>query len=277
MIANLCSWAPTREASIDVMREALDGFEIEGIGHNLPFLSAVMDHPRFMSGNITTAFIEEEYPDGFAGAKLDEQTLKRISAACAAMFRVAEIRNARVSGRIDNHERKVGGNWIIKAQNQRFDVGIEADREGSTVLFSDGTSHRVSSEWVPGRALATFMIDDTTLVLKVAAISGGYKVRYRGAEISVVLFTPRRAELAEHMLEKLPPDTSKLLLCPMPGLIVNMNVAVGDEVQDGQALCTVEAMKMENVLRAEKQGVVSKINAAVGDSLAVDETILEFE
>jgi propionyl-CoA carboxylase alpha chain len=277
MIAKLCSWAPDRKASIDVMREALDGFEIEGIGHNLPFLSAVMDHPRFISGDITTAFIEEEYPDGFTGAELDALTLKRISAACAAMYRVAEIRNARVSGRIDNHERKVGENWIIKAQNQRFDVGIDADHDGSTVSFADGSSHRVASEWVPGEPLATFMIDDTSLVLKVAAISGGYKVRYRGAEISVVLYTPRRAELAEYMLEKLPPDTSKLLLCPMPGLIVNMNVAVGDEVQDGQALCTVEAMKMENVLRAEKQGVVSKINAAIGDSLAVDEVILEFE
>lgn len=277
MIAKLCSWAPDRTTSIEVMREALDGFEIEGIGHNLPFLSAVMDHPRFMSGNITTAFIEEEYPDGFVGVELDALTLKRISAACAAMYRVAEIRNARVSGRIDNHERKVGENWIIKAQNQRFDVGIDADHDGSTVAFADGTSHRVSSDWMPGDPLATFMIDDAPLVLKVAAISGGYKIRYRGAEISVTLYTPRRAELSEYMLEKLPPDTSKLLLCPMPGLIVNMNVAVGDEVQDGQALCTVEAMKMENVLRAEKQGVVSKVNAEIGDSLAVDEIILEFE
>lgn len=277
MIAKLCSWGKDRKSSIDVMRTALDSFEVEGIGHNLPFLSAVMDHERFITGNITTAFIEEEYPDGFEGTILDEVTLKRISAACAAMYRVAEIRNARVSGRIDNHERKVGENWIIKVQDARFGVSIEADRAGSTVSFADGTTHRVSSDWAPGQPLATFTIDDAPLVLKVAAISGGYKVRYRGAELSVVLYTPRRAELAEYMLEKLPPDTSKMLLCPMPGLIVNLNVAVGDEVQDGQALCTVEAMKMENVLRAEKQGVVSKINAEIGDSLAVDAVIMEFE
>ncbi len=277
MIAKLCSWAPDRALAIDVMREALDGFEVEGIGHNLPFLSAVMDHPRFASGNITTAFIEEEYPDGFKGVEQGEATLKRISAACAAMYRVAEIRLARVSGRIDNHERKVGENWVVKVQKTRFDVSIDADHNGSTITFSDGSKHRVTSDWVPGQQLAKFMIDGTSLVLKVAPISAGYQVRYRGSDLNVVIHTPRRAELAEYMLEKQPADTSKMLLCPMPGLIVNMNVAVGDEVQEGQALCTVEAMKMENVLRAEKSGVVSKINAEVGDSQAVDAVIMEFE
>jgi propionyl-CoA carboxylase alpha chain len=277
MIAKLCSWAPDRATSIEVMRSALDAFEVEGIGHNLPFLSAVMDHPRFVSGDITTAFIEEEYPEGFQGVNLDEVTLKRISAACAAMYRVAEIRLARVSGRIDNHERKVGENWVIKVQGTRFDVSIDADHKGSSVNFADGTKYRVTSDWVPGERLGRFMIDGVQLILKVDPISAGYQVRFRGADTSVVIHTPRRAELAEYMLEKLPPDTSKLLLCPMPGLIVNLNVVAGDEVQDGQALCTVEAMKMENVLRAERQGVVSKINASVGDSLAVDEIIMEFE
>ncbi len=277
MIAKLCSWGPDRATSIDVMRDALDGFEVEGIGHNLPFLSAVMDHPRFISGDITTAFIEEEYPEGFQGVSLNEVTLKRISAACAAMYRVAEIRLTRVSGRIDNHERKVGENWVIMVQGTRFDVSIDADHAGSSVSFADGTKHRVTSEWVPGERLAHFMIDGSPLILKVEPISAGYQVRYRGADTRVVIYTPRRAELAEHMLEKLPPDTSKMLLCPMPGLIVNLNVAVGDEVQEGQALCTVEAMKMENVLRAEKQSVVSKVNASVGGSMAVDEVIMEFE
>ncbi len=277
MIAKLCSWAPDRAKSIEVMRNALDGFEVEGIGHNLPFLSAVMDHPRFVSGEITTAFIEEEYVGGFLGVELDELVLKRISAACAAMYRVAEIRLARVSGRIDNHERKVGENWVIKVQNTRFDVSIDADHMGSYVTFADGTKFRVTSDWVPGERLATFMIDNTPLILKVAPISAGFQVRYRGADTSVVIHTPRRAELAEYMLEKQPADTSKMLLCPMPGLIVNVNVETGDEVQEGQALCTVEAMKMENVLRAERKGIVSKINASVGDSLAVDEVIMEFE
>jgi propionyl-CoA carboxylase alpha subunit len=277
MIAKLCSWAPDRAGAIDVMRSALDGFEVEGIGHNLPFLSAVMDHERFTSGNITTAFIEEEFPDGFDGVDLDATTLKRITAACAAMYRVAEIRRARVSGRIDNHERKVGTDWVLTLQDTRFDVVIDADHKGSFVSFKDGTKYRVTSDWVPGMQLATFMIDDIPLVLKVAAISSGYNIRYRGADLDVIIHTPRRAELAEYMLEKQAPDTSKMLLCPMPGLIVNLSVAVGDEVQEGQALCTVEAMKMENVLRAEKRGTVSLINADVGDNLAVDEIIMEFD
>ncbi|MFK5996700.1 MAG: acetyl/propionyl/methylcrotonyl-CoA carboxylase subunit alpha [Rhodobacterales bacterium] len=277
MIAKLCSWAPDRAKSIEVMRNALDGFEVEGIGHNLPFLSAVMDHPRFVSGEITTAFIEEEYPQGFNGVDLDETTLQRIATACAAMYRVAEIRRSRVSGRLDNHERKVGTDWVLTVQNARFDVKIDADPDGSTVTFKDGTKHRVTSDWVPGQQLATFMIDDVPLVLKVAVVSSGYHIRYRGAAADVIIHTPRRAELAEYMLEKQAPDTSKLLLCPMPGLIVDLSVAVGDEVQEGQTLCTVEAMKMENVLRAEKHGLVTKINAGVGDNLAVDEIIMEFE
>jgi propionyl-CoA carboxylase alpha chain len=236
-----------------------------------------MGHPRFVSGDITTAFIEEEYPDGFDGVDLDEATLKRIATACAAMYRVAEIRRSRVSGRLDNHERKVGTDWVLKVQNTRFDVKIAADPDGSTVTFKDGSKLRVTSDWVPGQQLATFIIDDVPLVLKVSTISSGYHIRYRGASADVIIHTPRRAELAEYMLERKAPDTSKLLLCPMPGLIVDMKVAVGDEVQEGQALCTVEAMKMENVLRAEKRAVVTKINAGVGDNLAVDEIIMEFE
>ncbi len=277
MIAKLCTWAPTREAAIEVMRNALDGFEVEGIGHNLPFLSAVMDHEKFTSGEMTTAFIEEEFPDGFDGVELPTAALKRIAASAAAMYRVAEIRRARVSGRMDNHERKVGRDWVVSLQGQNFPLTIDADKDGSTVTFADGTVHRVASDWTPGDLLATLEVDGETLVLKVEPISAGYRMRSRGADLKVRVRSPRNAELAGLMLEKLPPDTSKMLLCPMPGLIIALEVAEGDEVQDGQALCTVEAMKMENVLRAEKKGIVSKITCKVGDSLAVDEIIMEFE
>ncbi len=277
MIAKLCTWAPTRGEAIEVMRNALDSFEVEGIGHNLPFLSAVMDHPVFISGDMTTAFIAEEYPEGFEGVELPETELKRIAAACAAMHRVAEIRRARISGRIGNHERHVGEDWNVKLQGQSFDVTIAADHDGSNIRFADGSSLRVTGDWTPGDMLATMTVDDAPLVLKVGKISGGFRIRSRGADLKVHVRTPRQAELARQMPEKLPPDTSKMLLCPMPGLIVKVDVEVGQEVQDGQALCTVEAMKMENILRAERKGVVSKINAAVGDSLAVDEVIMEFE
>ncbi|MDA5555195.1 acetyl-CoA carboxylase biotin carboxylase subunit [Shimia sp. MMG029] len=276
MIAKLCTWAPTRDAAIEAMRVALDSFEVEGIGHNLPFLSAVMDHPIFIKGDMTTAFIEEQYPEGFEGVELPEAQLKRVAAAAAAMYRVAEIRRTRVSGRMDNHERRVGKKWVVTLQGHEFAVKVKADKEGSTVKFEDGSKLRVASDWTPGDQLAEVEVDGR-LVLKVGKISGGFRLRTRGADMKVHVRTPRQAELAKLMPEKLPPDTSKMLLCPMPGLIVKVDVEVGDEVQEGQALCTVEAMKMENILRAEKKAVVSKINAAAGDSLAVDDVIIEFE
>jgi len=277
MIAKLCTWGEDRATAIEAMRVALDSFEIEGIGHNLPFLSAVMDHPKFISGDMTTAFIEEEYPEGFDGVTLADGTLRQIAASCAAMHRVAEIRRTRVSGRMDNHERQVGVDWVVNLQGQSYPVTIAADREGSTVSFEDGTAIRVASDWTPGDALAHLDVDGAPLVLKVGKVSGGFRIRSRGADLKVHVRTPRQAELAALMPEKLPPDTSKMLLCPMPGLIVKVDVAVGDEVQEGQALCTVEAMKMENILRAEKKAVVTKINAGPGDSLAVDDVIMEFE
>jgi propionyl-CoA carboxylase alpha chain len=277
MIAKLCTWAPTRLEAIEEMRVALDSFEVEGIGHNLPFLSAVMDHAKFVSGDMTTAFIAEEYPEGFAGVDLPEADLQRIAAACAAMNRVAEIRRTRISGTMDNHERKVGDDWVVRLGGAEFAVNIAADPKGSDVTFADGTTLRVESDWTPGDQLATLSVGGSPLVLKTGKITNGFRIRSRGADLKVHVYSPRQAELASLMPEKLPPDTSKMLLCPMPGVVVKMNVAVGDEVQEGQALCTIEAMKMENILRAEKKATVSKINAGAGDSLAVDEVIMEFE
>ncbi|MEO0863836.1 MAG: biotin/lipoyl-containing protein, partial [Pseudomonadota bacterium] len=277
MIAKLCTWGPDRATAIEAMRVALDSFEVEGIGHNLPFLSAVMDHPKFISGDMTTAFIAEEYPDGFDGVTLSDQDLRRVAAACAAMHRVAEIRRTRVSGRMDNHERKVGTDWNVALQGMNFDVVIAADHDGSTVTFADGHVLRVSGDWTPGDQLAEMTVEDAPLVLKVGKVSGGFRIRTRGADLRVHVRTPRQAELARMMPEKVAPDTSKMLLCPMPGLVVKVDVEEGQEVQEGQALCTIEAMKMENILRAEKKGTVSRINAGAGDSLAVDDVIMEFE
>ena len=276
MIAKLCTWAPDRGLAIEEMRVALDRFELEGIGHNLPFLSAVMDHPKFISGDMTTAFIAEEYPDGFDGVALDLPSMKRVAAACAAMYRVGEIRRSRISGRMDNHERHVGEDWVVSVGDQEFVTSISADKSGSTVAV-DCEAFRVESDWVPGQSLAILQVNGAPIVLKVEKRTSGFRVRTRGADLRVYVRTPRQAELSKHMIEKVAPDTSKMLLCPMPGLIVSMNVAEGDEVQEGQALCVVEAMKMENILRAERKATVSKVHAAAGDSLAVDEIIIEFE
>jgi propionyl-CoA carboxylase alpha chain len=277
MIAKLCTWGPDRASAIEAMRVALDKFEVEGIGHNLPFVAAVMDHPKFISGDMTTAFIAEEYPEGFEGVELPRDELRRIAAMTAAMHRVAEIRRTRISGRMDNHTRRVGNSWVVALQGQTFSVDINPDQEGADVTFDDGTLLRVSSGWRPGQPLAEGYVGERPLVLKVDKITGGFRVRTRGADMPVHVRSARQAELAALMPEKLPPDTSKMLLCPMPGLVVKIDVEVGQEVQEGQALCTVEAMKMENILRAERKGVVSKVNAGAGDSLAVDDVILEFE
>jgi len=277
MIAKLCTWAPDRASAIEAMRTALDSFEVEGIGHNLPFLSAVMDHEKFVSGDITTAFIAEEYPEGFEGVTLSQDKLQRVAAAVAAMFRVDEIRRTLISGRMDNHERRVGKHWTVTLQGESFDVKIKADKKGSTVKFLDGTKLRVTSDWTPGDPLAKLVVGGEPIVLKVGKIDAGYRIRTRGADMKVYVRTPRQAELALLMPEKMPPDTSKMLLCPMPGLIVKLDVEEGDEVQEGQALCTVEAMKMENILRAERKGMVTRINVTPGDSLGVDEVIMEFE
>ncbi|MDO9640090.1 MAG: acetyl/propionyl/methylcrotonyl-CoA carboxylase subunit alpha [Pseudotabrizicola sp.] len=277
MIAKLCTWGPTRADAINEMRLALDTFEVEGIGHNLPFCSAVMDHPRFASGNITTAFIAEEFPDGFHGTTLDAQTLRRVAAASAAMNRVAEIRRTRISGTMDNHQRRVGDAWVVSLQGSQHRVTIAADKTGSTVTFEDGEQMRVQSDWTPGESLARLTVDGTLMVLKSTKIPMGFRIRLRGADLKVLVQSPRQAELYALMPEKLPPDTSKFLLCPMPGLIVSITVAEGDEVQEGQPLATVEAMKMENILKAERKGVVKKITASTGASLKVDEIIMEFE
>ena len=277
MIAKLCAWAPDRGAAIGAMREALGAFEIEGIGHNLPFLEAVMEHADFVSGDITTAFIDEAFPEGFRGAELPQGDLRAVAACAAAMHRVSEIRRARISGTLDNHERRVGADWVVTLADRRFDLTIEADREGATVRFLDGTTHRVTSDWTPGTTLARLDVDGEPVTARVEKVTQGFRMRLRGADLLVRVRTPRQAELAALMPEREAADTTKLLLCPMPGLVTRIDVGVGDEVEAGQALCVVEAMKMENVLRAERRGTVLKLNASAGDSLAVDDVILEFE
>lgn len=276
MIAKLCTWAPDRAKAIEQMRIALDRFEVEGIGHNLPFLSAVMDHKKFISGKITTAFIAEEYSEGFNGVDLNDDEIKDLAACAAAMNRVAEIRRTKISGRMDNHERRVGDDWVVQIAGKVFLLNVLADTAGANVIFEDETSIRISGDWLPGKKLANMTAGNKNLVIKINKVTGGFRMRTRGADLKVLVRTPRQAELSKHMQEKLPPDTSKMLLCPMPGLLVKIDVEIGQEVQEGQPLCTVEAMKMENILRAERKGVVAKINSSVGDSLAVDDIILEF-
>jgi propionyl-CoA carboxylase alpha chain len=277
MIAKLCTWGEDRITAIDAMRVALDSFEVEGIGHNLPFLSAVMDHEKFRSGNITTAFIAEEYPEGFSGVELDDDALEKTAVSASVLNMIAQLRRTRISGTIRNHKRKVGKKWVIVIGDRQFPVRLKKLRnEGATVKVGD-RKYEVETEWRPGDMLARVCIDEEVLSLKVASTHTGFRTRWRGADMDVKVLTPKEAEYLAIMPEKEVADTSNMLLCPMPGLIVSIHVSQGDEVQEGQALATVEAMKMENILRAEKKCKVAKINVGAGDNLALDEVIMEFE
>jgi len=277
MIAKLCTWGLDRPSAIAAMREALDSFEVEGIGHNLPFLSAVMDHEKFCSGNITTAFIEEEYPGGFEGAGVDDPERIKVAAAASVLNMISELRRTRLTGALANHKRKVSKDWVAVIDGNPVPLKLKKLRnEGATVKIGNDRLE-VETEWRPGQSLADVKIGDELLSLKVDPTNTGFRIRWRGADMDAKLLTARQAELLAMMPEKIPPDTSNMLLCPMPGLVVSIQVQEGDEVQEGQPLATVEAMKMENILRAEKKSVVMLIHANEGDSLALDDVIMEFE
>ncbi len=276
MIAKLCAWAPDRPAAIEEMRRALDAFEVEGIGHNLPFLAAVMDHPQFIAGEATTAFIAEAFPDGFSGVEPDARTMRRLAAVAGHMKLHKEARAAQISGTMEHHARKLAPEWVVFLGRESFPVRIAQTAQGTLVTL-DGEALEVRSDWTLGERLFRGTVGGEEMIVKVEFIRGGARLRHRGAEFKAVVRSPRQAELAALMPEKQPPDTSRLLLCPMPGLVMALHVEEGEEVHEGQPLATVEAMKMENILRAERKAVVSAIRAAPGASLAVDDVIMEFE
>ncbi len=272
MIAKLITWGPTRDAAADLQVEALDAFRIEGPGHNVDFLSAIMQHPRFRSGELTTGFIAEEYPDGFEGAAADENRVRLVAALIAGAQCSVMAHEGQISGRLDGAP-KVPSDWVVKMGGRVFEV--ELGEGGATV---DGEWIAGTTDWQPGMVLAAASGNGENLAIQLRRTSSAmWALTTRGKTHNGLAIPARLAPLLDHMIEKEPPDLSKMLICPMPGLLMKLHVAEGDEVQPGQPLATVEAMKMENILRAEKEGTIASINAAEGDSLAVDEVILELE
>ncbi|PPJ48805.1 acetyl/propionyl/methylcrotonyl-CoA carboxylase subunit alpha [Rhizobium sp. KAs_5_22] len=277
MIAKLCTWAPDRLSAIDAMSKALDNFEVEGIGHNLPFLSAVMQQERFRSGKITTAYIAEEFKDGFTGVAPDPASARKLAAIAAVINQTLQERAVAISGTIGNHQRKVGKDWVVTLAGHEFPVTLSTGVDGMAVAFADNGKCAVTGAWLPGQLHTIFHIDGEAVGVKINLVGPAIRLRWRGMDVTARVRSPRVAELARLMPEKLPPDTSKMLLCPMPGVITSVAVKEGDQVEAGQALATVEAMKMENILKAEKRSVVKKIAVKAGESLAVDGLIMEFE
>ena len=271
MIAKLVTWGKTRDEAADKQIAALDNFEIEGLGHNIDFVSAIMQHPRFRSGELTTGFIAEEYPDVFEGAATSHETLGHLAAIAGFLATARADRARQVDGQLNGPLEPPYG-WTVTLDGNTF--AVELGEEDITV---DGEPVGLGIEYTPGDTLVEAEIGGQIYGVKLAPTRTGFRLTTRGASHLVQVLPARIAPLTAHMIEKTPPDLSKFLICPMPGLLVALNVGEGDKVHPGQPLAVVEAMKMENILRAEKAGTVKTVNAKAGDSLAVDAVILEME
>jgi len=271
MIAKLITWAPTREEAIDRQIAAIDEFVIDGPGNNLDFLSALMQHPRFRDGALTTGFIAEEYPDGFTGAPASPDLLKALAAVAAFAATAEADRARRIDGQLGKRLRPPSA-WTVRIDGHDHQVAIST--EGVTV---DGDDLDLALEYTPGDRIVTAELGDEELTVRIARTRTGFRLTTRGASHIARTLPAHVAPYAEHLIEKIPPDLSKFLIAPMPGLLVRLDVKEGDAVQPGQPLAVVEAMKMENILRAEKAATVKSLAAKAGDSLAVDQVILELE
>ncbi|MFS8049581.1 acetyl-CoA carboxylase biotin carboxylase subunit [Rhizobium sp. BR 314] len=279
MIAKLCTWASTRLEAIEAMGEALDGFVVDGIEHNMPFLSALMKHPRWREGRLSTGFIAEEYPHGFAPVTPDEDQTALLAAVALSCSLIEANRRERYGDRLRSAAGPLRESWVVRLGADNLPVAL---LEGVvTIPFEmdmqiGGQTVTVATEWRPGDAVWVGHIGGRRLTVQIRTVLNGLRIDWQGISVMAKVFTPRQAELDQLMPVKLPPDTSKLLLCPMPGLVVSIAVTEGQEVKAGETLAIVEAMKMENVLRAERDLVIGKINAKPGESLAVDAVIMEF-
>jgi propionyl-CoA carboxylase alpha subunit len=279
MIAKLVTHAPTRAEAIAAQADALDAFSLDGIRHNIPFLSALMAHERWQAGRLSTAFLAEEFPDGFRPAAPQGETARVLAAVAAAIDHVLGERKRRISG-------QAGGRVVMREHLRAVRLGdteialdISRERDAIVVRFPDEGSrkrHVLSSEWKPGDPVWRGTIDSRAIWVQVRPVLNGFDLSHHGVETRAYVYTEREAAAARLMPPKKVADSGKAVRCPMPGLVVSIAVVEGQEVKAGETLAVVEAMKMENVLRAERDGVVKTIRAKQGDSLAVDAVILEF-
>jgi propionyl-CoA carboxylase alpha chain len=281
MIAKLCTWAPDRAGAVEAMGSALDGFVVDGIEHNIPFLAALMRHPRWREGRLSTGFIAEEYPEGFAPEPPGAEEKAVLAAVALTAELLRKDRLDRFADRVAPHAGALRRDWVVRLDDDYVDVAID-DGMASMPLEIDlsvtnGPVRTVVSDFRPGDAVWNGRVGDRQVTAQTRPVRNGLRVDWQGFSVTARVLTPRLAELDRLMPVKLPPDTSKMLLCPMPGLVVSIAVAEGQEVKAGETLAVVEAMKMENVLRAERDATVTKINCKAGESLAVDAVIMEFE
>ncbi len=278
MLAKLCTHAPTRPEATEAMSEALDEFVVDGVEHNIPFLAALMRHERWREGRLSTGFIDEEYPEGFsriAPRGADRDVLVAVAAAVEA---VRQERLERLPGRLARSSSSQHIDRVVRVGEEYVPVSLAAGslQSGSSISIDSGPPLAISSGWRPGDPVWRGRIDGEDIAAQIRPCLNGVRVARRGVSAEARVMLPRIAELERLMPRKEPADTSKLLLCPMPGLVVSIAVREGQEVKAGETLAVVEAMKMENVLRANRDLTVCRILAIAGDSLAVDAVIMEF-
>jgi len=276
MIAKLITHGDNREEAITHMRSALDRFIIRGVSTNIAFLSALMAHPRFVAGNISTNLIGDEYPEGFSPEDLPHEDPVIIISVAAVMARRYRDRAACIEGQLRGHERTVPNDWVVVMNDEPHPVSVVPTDGGCDVIY-EGRTHAVRTDWDFGQHLFSGTINGKEIFVQVERRNQTYRLSRGGSQSDALILTPRAAQLMQHMPVKAPPDTSRHLLSPMPGLLVSVAVAEGQEVKAGEALAVLEAMKMENTLRAERNGTVAKIHFEAGASLEVGDTIMEFE
>jgi propionyl-CoA carboxylase alpha chain len=276
MIAKLITYGATREAAIEQMVDALDAYYIRGVNHNISFLNALISHPRFREGRLTTNFIAEEYPDGFHAADVPHADPMIPAAIAAIAHRHIVNRASQITGQTHRFELRHREDWVVVANGDQFPVRVQEVAHGFEVAHGDSV-YRITTDWIIGDPVLEAEVNGIPTSMQIDRTGAGYRLYHQGAEFSILVLTPAGAALTEHMIERPPPDLSKFLLSPMPGLLVRLSVAEGDEVKTGEELAAVEAMKMENSLRATDNATVAKILVSEGDSLEVDQPILEFE
>ena len=276
MISKLIAHGRTRDEAITRLQRALDGFVVRGIGNNLVFLNAALANEKFRSGTFSTAFIEEEFPEGYAGAERVGDIVETLVPIAASIKSRSTEREATISGQLPGQLWRSPSDFVVRIDRQDYSVSVRAADKGYTVMCF-GRSVRVVCDWSPGEIIFAGHVDGHPVTAQVQASGLGYTISHMGARAEVEVLTSRSAELAALMPVKVPPDTSKLIMSPMPGLLLRISVEPGDEVSEGQEVAVVEAMKMENILRAERPGVVKTVAAGAGDSLAADQIIVEFE
>jgi propionyl-CoA carboxylase alpha chain len=276
MIAKLITWAPTRAAAIDAQVDALDQFVVDGIHDNVDFLSALMQHPRFKQGDLATDFIADEFADGFHGAPADAQLIADLAVIAGMVATITDERAAEIDGQLGPRTH-LSCDRVVCIAGEEHRVRIKPYKGGTLALLDGGDLIDIIGRWAPGQRLLAVDVDGRRRIVQVRRAGRGWELQTRGASYKVQVLSPHVAELAHHMIEKVPPDLSRLLLAPMPGLLTRLDVAVGDTVEAGQPVAVMEAMKMENILRAGRAATVKATPAKAGDSLAVDQVIVEFE